>query len=555
MSRYIGVPDSVYGGNPGFLANGILNAFITGNVAAGELCTLFESACIRRTDPTLSWAAINKDDPTAIVILQPTLLINLTLTSQTVIKACGTPRRHPSLYYIVPVQTTAGVGFIVRSSAGLQISNFFLVSADVSITIPHAECLPNGNFSIIWAVSSTLKHCIISPTSGGFSGGSITTVSSILLTSGFVPWFGHCALGNGNLVITWTTTGNIVQGAIYTNVGVIVGSVFNIDASCGGEHHATQPCANGDFVHYCHDNAHSVYRVYRVSNAGSVVWGPITPAGCGTALFTNPDAGRVHPPHNRICELLGPATPNICVALPNASSYCNAFVLAGATGALVQRCDIGNDFHDQNFHNPICFTPAGFCMAHTISAQVQTYVSFFDFNGNAIHTNVVCETGSHSFSHADNPTCHTYLGFSNAAVVITRYSASISLNVEIRCIHVNVTGTIIGAGFNIQPFGPSDHNSPVPICDRDGTAFHCHFSTGTLQLLCTVFVAGRSSVIGVAQAAATDGQAVTINAAGYFKLPATQIFGPGVAFDRRQSIPLGPRGVVGGQNAILFGWV
>jgi hypothetical protein len=556
MSRYKGIPDSVYGGNPGFLANGTLNAFITGNVNQGELCTLFESACIKRTDPSLSWSAINKDDPTAVVILIPTLITNFTLTSQTVFKGCGHPERHPQGFYVVPVQTTGGVGFIVRSAAGLQISNFFLVSTDVTTTVPHVEVLANGNFVIIWNASSVLKHCVISPTVDGFSAGGVVTITSIILTSGFVPWFGHCQLANGNFVVTWTTTGNIVQGAIYTNAGVIVGSVFSIDASCQGVHHATQPCANGDFIHYCYDSAHTVFKVYRVTNAGSVTWGPITPSGCGTALFTNPDAGRVHPQNNRIFELLGPVSaPNICVVLPNATQYCNAFILAPTTGALVQQCNIGNDFHDQNFHNPCCQTPAGFCQSHTLSAQSNTYCSFFDFNGNPIHANVICDTGSHQFRTADNPICHTYIGFSNAAVVVTRYAASASLSVEIRCLHVDVTGTIIGVPFLIQGYGPSDCNSPIPICDRDGHVFHCHFSTGTLQLLCTVLIAGRSSVLGVAQASATNGQAVTIVSEGYFQLPATQIFGPGSAFDRRNSTPLGARGVVGGQNAILFGWV
>lgn len=515
-----------------------------------------QSACIRRTDPTLPWNLINCDGTEPVVSCQPTLITNLVLTSRTISNCCGTPQRLINLSYVVPIFGATGVGFFIRSSVGLQVSNFLQISTDTVTAPPH--CIPqaNGTFVILWSVGSVLKHCVVTPSAGGYTLSSITTVTSIISTAGFVPYFGHCPLGNGNFVVTWTTTGNVLQGAIYTNAGVIVGSVFTIDGSCGGEHHATQPCANGDFIHYCHDRANSVYKAYRCTNAGVVSWGPITPSGCGTALFTVPDAPRVHPPENRICELLvHNSLPNICLSLPNSSSYCNQFVLNGSTGALVQQCDIGNQFHDQNCHNPICPTPAGFAVCHSLAAQPNTYVSFFDFNGNPLQLNVPCDSDAHVFGNADQPTVHTYCGFSNAALCINRYAASIHGSIELRCIHVDVAGNVLGSPFNFQEYGPADCNSPFPRCDVDGSAFMCHFSTGTTQCLVTQLRVGRSSVIGVAQAAATNGEAVTIVAEGFFGLPNTQVFGPGVAFDRRNSVPLGPRGIVGAQTAILFGWV
>lgn len=556
MSRYIGRPDSVFGGNPGFLAEGILNAFITGNVNANELCTIFESACIRRTDPSLPWSVINSDDPDPVLVFDPALIINLSLTGKTVFNCCGTPFRLSNLWYIIPVQSPSGIGFIVRSSVAQEVCNFILVSTDTCTVPPQCVPLANGSFAIIWVTSSTIKFCVVTPGTSGFTLGTVTTVTSICSTSGFVPYFGFCVLANGNFIITWATTGGVLQGAIYTPAGAIVGSVFTIDASCSGEHHAAQPCNNGDVVIYCHDAAHTVYKVYRCTNTGSVTWGPITPAGCGTALFTTPDAARVHPAENRICEMLAHnSLPHICVSLPNTSQYCNQFILTGETGALVQQCDIGTQFHDQNCHNAITPTPAGFAVSHTVAAQTATYVSYFDYNGNPIHLNVKCDDGGHAFAASDSPVVHTYCGFSNAAVCITRYAASNTGLVELRCIHINVAGLILADPINYQPYGPGDCNSPHPRCDSDGTAFLCHFSSGAQQLLCCHFKAGRSSVIGVAQAAATNGQAVVIQAEGYFNLPNTQIFGPGVAFDRRNSTPLGPRGVVGGQTAILFGWV
>ena len=479
MTRFIGRPDSVFGGNPGFLQDGILNGFITGSVNAGELCTIFESGCIRRTDPTLPWAAaincdgsvsvapttttttttiicppapctvpvvppvntrvedlsnyqgpdltppqryvlqsasvnVNKDTLTfsPICTLQaPSLVTNVVCTDADYLRSncCGIPARLADGTYCVPLQTPSGIGFSIQSSSGNQITNFIVINTDVSVTQPHCVALANGNFSVRWVTSSTLKHCVVSVVNGSYVPGTIRTVTTICSTANLVPWFGHCALANDHFVITYTTTGGVLQGVFYTNTGVIVGSPFTIDGTCTGTHHACYPCANGDFIHYVFDTAHNLYKIYRITNGGVITWGPITPAGCGTAVFTDPLPAQIHPQFNRILELgFGDfGLPNVCVSLPNSSQYCNQFILRGDTGALINTCDIGTQFHDQFYHNAICVTPNGFCVTHTLSAQVNTYCSFFDYNGRPHQLNILCDTGGHECPAINTPSVIT----------------------------------------------------------------------------------------------------------------------------------------------------
>ncbi len=546
MTRFIGTPDSVFEGNPGFLAAGRLNGYISGSVAAGELCTLLEAAKIIRTDPALPWSAINQSDPSPYQVLATTTYENVVMTSMTIAKAVGYPRRLLNKNYCVPLQTTAGVGFCIRSSSGLQITNFILASSDVSTIPPYIQELSSGGFVLFWHVSATLKHMVFDENGNAVS--SAVTITTICSTAGMLPWHGRCLLGNGNFVVTWATTGGALQGAVYSPLGIIVGTVFTIDGSCTGILHACAPCANGDFLLGVFDSAHNHHKIYRITKVGVIVWGPIVPAGCGTSIFSNPDAPRQHPQENRLCELVN---GNIAWMLPAASGWANAFVLSSA-GILVQQVDFGTAYHDSGVAAPLCWTPYGFAVAHALNSSVDTFCSFFDYNGNCLIQNKMLEGGAHAFPANSSPVVNCYIGWCGSGLAISRY-ASLG-GVECRLIHCDHQGVLIGTPFNFQPFGANDMCAPWPCCDFDGTCHIVVFTSITIAVAAVLVKVGRSSVIGVAQASATDGEAVTIVAEGFFQLPSTQVFGPGVAFDQRNAPVVGCRGVVGGSNAILFGW-
>ena len=436
------------------------------------------------------------------------------MTTMTVAKATGYPARLVNNNFAVPLQTSAGVGFCIMSPGGLQVTNYINASADVSTIPPEALALQNGNFALIWHTSASLKFAIYN--GAGALVTSAVTVSTIVSTSGMLPWHGSVDLLNDNFVLSWSTTGGAFQAQIYSNIGVAVGTTIAI-ASFIGIVHALASCANGDFVAYAFDTSANLHKLFRISNAGSVLWGPITPAGCAGAIFGLPDAPRQHPQGNRLVELIG---GNIAICLPNTSNYANVFVL-NSSGVLQQRVDWGNANHDAGTQAPLCWTPWGFAVAHGLSTSVDTYGSFFDGNGNCLVQNELIDEGGHPFPANSAPAVYFYMQFAGAGLTISRY-AGLAGSVEHRLIHCDHLGNPLGTPFNPQPFGPSDMNAPWPCCDLDGMVFLCTFSVGVSTIVTTTVKIGRSSAIGVAQASATDGDAVTIVSEGYFQLPATQ---------------------------------
>lgn len=542
-------PDSTYSQNAGFLATGILQGVADQAIGAGELCTLFESGAIRRTDPTLPWAAINQSGNSPVVIYPATPVANISLTGMTVAKASGFPARVVSGVYIVPMQTSAGVGFTVRSSTGLQVTGFVLVSTDNSSVPPYAVALDNGNHALIWHVGANLKFAVYTPL--GVQVVAAVTVETACYVAGQVPWHGHCKLANGNLALSWTTTSGQFRTQVFNpSTGVAVTTITAVDTSINGGMHAAVPCANGDFLVACFDGNHSLHKVYRITNAGVIVWGSKTPS-TATAIFSAPDAPRMHPQHNRIVELIN---GNIAWVLPASSSstYANIFVL-NSSGVTQQQVDPGALYHDAGVACPISVSPNGFAISHANASSPNTYASFFDVNGNALQINVVVDTSAYSPSQGASPTVHTYMGFAGAGFGICRY-VNDNGKVEIRQMHCDHRGTLLAPPIDHQPITPSDTPAIIPHCDKDGMVFVAYFAAGSAQITIASVKVGASSVIGVSPGGAAAGAAVTINAAGYYSLPSTQIFGVGNAFDQRNATIVGCRGTVGGQTAVLFGW-
>jgi hypothetical protein len=552
MSRYIGLPDSVYQSQNAFLSAGTLTGIAYGAINAGELCMLHESGALMRVDPNLPWSAINQSTQAPYQLYVPTKWVNVPFTGGTILKTLGIPARLVNRNYAVPCQTSAGIGFIMRTSAGLEMSNYVNVSSDTSTTIPHSLALSNGNHVIIWHVSANLKFAVYD----GY-GNLVTapvTASTVCQTSGMVPWHGHCVLGNGNFALTFCTTAGAHVGIIYGPNGSVVVSQFTIDSSCTGVALCTAPCANGDFVAGCFDTSHTAFKLYRITNAGSITWGPVSRSSA-TAIFSWPDAARQHPQANRLFELMGPgSTPNICWMLPDTDTYCKAFLHTSA-GALAKKVDIGSFYHNAGWQDPACLTPFGFCMAHAPNTGPSTFVSYFDWSGNPLGQNHQCDNLGFNFPQGVTPNIAFYNAWAGAGVAISRYAGGTGFGgTEHRLIHVDPQGYVLGVPFNPLPFGADDICTPYPQSDWDGTSHDVFFTSSTLEVTSTLTKIGRSAVIGVAQASAANGASVTITAQGYFQLPSTQVFGPGTAFDNRDLPILGCRGTVGGQIAVLGGW-
>jgi hypothetical protein len=558
MSRFQWRPDSVYAQNSGFLSTGILNAIANGPIAAGELCTLFESGAVRRTDQTLGWDIINRDGGLVTQITETTVIENIVLAGMTTARCMGHPIRCLDLSYIIAMQTSAGIGFCRHSSSGAQSTNFLQVSSDSSNCVPYVIALANGNVATLWHVGSSLKFAVHTPQ--GVQIVSPVTVETSVYVAGLVPWHGHCLLPNGNIALSWCTTSGVLRTQIFETIGgTAVTAVIQVDTSINGGYHGCTPCANGDFLISCFDGNHSLHKMYRLTNVGVISWGPKMPS-TATAPFGAPDQARMHPQHMRLIEL---PNGNIAWVLPGSSSnaYANIFVLS-ALGVLVKQCDFGNQYHDSGYACPITLTPAGFACFHGNANAPNTYGSFFDFSGNNVAINVLIDSSAHSPPAGSAPVLHFYCGLAGASICINRYVA-IAGSIEVRAIHCDHRGVIIRSTpdcpnpFNHLPFGPNDCNAPIPHCDVDGMVFTYFFTTTVavnVPVTTTTNVSG-SSVVGVAQNAAANGAAVTVVANGYFTPASTQNFTVGSAFDRRGGTPNGCRGTVGPNGIVLFGWV
>lgn len=545
-------PDSAYTTNVtgilSFVESGTTTVTMQNAVAAGELVLVHESGAFTRADPTWPWTALNNNVGGTLAILTAVTVPNITISSQTVSTAVGHPTRLVGGYHVIPMQTGSALGFSIRSSSGLQVTGFIQVAAETSNCILYTEALQNGNFVLYWVNTSNIaKFAIYTPQGVQVTGP--TVVATALYIGSSVPWIGKCVLGNGNFVVTYSLAAGGVFSQIYGPTGATVGSVITLDATLNGHFHATQPCANGDFLHVCHDVTHSLHKIWRVTNAGVIVWGPYNMAGAYTGLFASPDQARMHPQQNRLVELVG---GTIAWLLPNTSQYANAFILS-SSGTLIKQLDFGTTYHDVGVASPIVLTPNGFALAHGQKLQPNTYASFYDVNGNVLVENQIVDTSGPVVPNGATATLHFYLAFAGSGITISRYHI-INGNIEVRMIHTDHRGGLLGPPVIHQPPTPNDVCAIVGAAGVDGMVFLCWYASGTTLLTVTTYKIGRSSVFGVAASGVAAGGSTVVNANGVFTLPSTQIFGPGVAFDQRSQPVMGCRGIVGGQNAILFGW-
>jgi len=232
MSRIRSAPDQNL--NAGFLAEGVLNGYATGNIAAGELCQIHEGAYITRVDPRFPWEAINQNDPTPITIFDVTAIANITLTGMTIANAVGHPKLHISGSFIIPMQNSLGVGFHVRGPHGLQITDLINVSSDTSANPPLSVPLPSGDHVLIWSSGANLRARVY--TSANVAVSAQFTIATNLYVAGPAPWFHACtasAVSSSGWVITWTNTSGALV-AQYYDADSASGSLITIDTTIQG---------------------------------------------------------------------------------------------------------------------------------------------------------------------------------------------------------------------------------------------------------------------------------------------------------------------------------
>ena len=553
MTRIRSAPDQNL--NAGFLAEGVLNAHASGSIAAGELCAMHEGGFITRVDPRFPWAAINQNDPTPITIYDITAVANISLTGMTIANAVGHPKHLPGGAFIIPMQNSTGVGFHIRGPHGLQISDLIIASSDTSSVPPLVVVLPGGGNShvVVWASGANLRARVYDANNNPIS--AQFTIANNLYVAGPAPWFHAVAavsVGVNGWFVSWTNTSGALVGQYFDADGAH-GSLITIDTTIQGGLFGTHPCSNGEHILILWDGAHSRHKVYRVNISGAVVWGPITPSAVG-AYFSQPILTQFQSVENRFFELVN---GNIACLLPNTGGYANVFVL-NSSGTLINTVDFGTLYHDINVAAPITFTPNGFVVCHTPNSSSSTYASFYDINGFCLQENVVIDSSAPPLPTGQTGVVNLYAALAGPNISVHRYFKQVQKGI-IHLQHVLIDQ--IGHAFSGKPVivlqNPisSDMGAPIPVSTVHGITFSAWFASGSLQLTVTVSKAGRSSVIGVAANDAADGDPITINAAGEFILPATQIFGPGQAFDQRGQPVWGCRGLVGGRKAYLAGWV
>lgn len=631
--RAIGIPDDVYSAGLGILATGQFPAIATGNINAGELCMLSENGRISRVDPNLPWSAINQSQrnltttvaaisEAAVAVIKTDVNANavetIIMTEQTILNGVGITEILINESYVIPCQTSTGVGFTIFNSGGSQLTNFILAVSDTSAVAPHALALVGGYFVLVWHVSATLKFMIFDPSGNAIT--SATTVTSACATSGLLHWHTRCAFSNGNFLLAWSTTGGALQFAIYNVRGVLTVGPTTLDVSCFGVSHVAAHCANDDIVIGCYDTGTTRYKLHRITNAGVHSWGPIYPTAAYAGTFTFPDNPHMHPDRNRLFEMppgpwpvqpaipapgstapavneypsgyysapivapppgpgAAPAYPYLCWLLPHSDGYAKPFIF-GWDGAFIQFCDPGPKYRDPNIAHPICYMPSGFGMIHHLASEPNTYASFYDYLGNPLLQNVLLDEGAHQFPAGVNPNLACYFDWAGSGLHIIRYAYA-SGSCEVYGITCDGNGNQLGPPVVYKTFGAVDVSTPFPVCGPAGSVFPCWFDSGNLamtialQTVTSTLSPGQgvtiaaaelvtetectiqlccSSVIGVAAAAAADGGPVTIVSEGYFTLPASQNFRTSSSFDQRKAPVLGVRGSVGGNRAMLFGW-
>ncbi|MDO9428448.1 MAG: hypothetical protein Q7T93_16650 [Methylobacterium sp.] len=517
------------------LASGIFQGFASGAIGSGELVTLNEGGYIRRVSERLPLSAhmlANQGLNPVAGPLQATpdnpASVNLhphKLPSGTMVYVSG---RY--LYFVNPMaQLMYRLDNVQPVTAWTVLSTGQVVTTWITGTGPYTV---NAK---VWNEDGSSPTGVFTVGTTTLLGGNTlnTTGNTFVVAAGpnfHVTWEQHLTTGGPTMTNYLQTVRNdgTLQGP---PAQVVTGSYPIVPVACENGSVLVGTVAN-DFTPYVSRYA-----------AGVQAWGPtLVTAFSGAPVSYIAAGAQMVRGFQGFVEL---ANGNFALVCRDASVTTSGHVIVCGPGGQILAsyvqvgCSLTFAVGTTNSYSVVPSALGfGTFFANGSGSSWNVWSTVFDNAGNVI--TATANYATTAFASAPKIVCRST---GNGFVFVGYNGAATALGVT------DTYGTIQGT--LIVPAAVANHY----VCSTgDGLVSHL-WSTGANGLNSTTYKINRCSIVGVADAAAANGEAVTIKGAGNFKMPSTQPFYGTLAFDGRAAVIPGCKGTVSNDFATLFGYV
>lgn len=507
----------------------------SGDIAAGELVTLYESGKVARTNETLGMTLEN-NTTNGLTVVNASAAITSTNYASCVnaqqIAWLGSGN-YVQAYTGDGATSTTGLSLLIKNSLGNSLYPVISVSSAASIGTVRVAKLSSSQFLVAWSESTTFKFAIYN------NDGSVAVAAATIATlSASTPETNNVGvLATGDIVFAYQKTASTdLAFKRYSSLGVLQGSETVIEAASAGRQVAIRPCASGDFiVFYYRSAATAVYKFARYTSAG-VISGSVTSLGTSTTEYTR---GK---PNGAIVELtnLNIAMVACAPGSANASIY-----IYNPSNVLVSRIDFAAGSHSSAAIPQLVKTDGGMALVGLSSADLTMQVLTVDGGiVTAVVTLISMTTGAGAGTNID--AYNIGVGF---VVAVCTSTGGGSYNV--RLIELDTLLAAKGSGINLEATGATLNNALSSAMSPNYLLVTQYTSSTSVKS--SVYKCLRSSVFGVSQFSAGEGSNVTANTAGSFQLPGSQRFINAGTFDQRTATIPGNRGIIAGNGVYLAG--
>jgi hypothetical protein len=506
-------PDSVYGaggsgtGGASFLNCVTAQVTLSGSVAAGELVCITEDGMIRRVNELTPISCVTNPSLTPVTVNTASLpgLTNISVSVPSLMLPNGNVVTPGSQYFLIG-GPLGGEGILtgVSITDGTHGPN-----ASVLINVPNTDSQWLWAAGVHFGINAKDGSVVLASTNWSAPDGATISAAGVL--------------ANGNIVVAGYAPTPYYAGfaMIFTTAGVQVGSTITLTSVDWTSLITVTPCANGEFIVGVTSTAEPAPRLYRYTAAGAAA------SDWTTAVMSANSPGSFN-----VWELSSGVV--VCYSASTATNASALYFLSSA-GVILLQWDLGTQTQSRLSNGFGFVRKGGFYLVAVEGLSAGNFsltFSSFDQYGRG----VVCRA----------PLVQTASEFLSAAADVGNGIALVTGN---QFIVVGPEGTLRGSPISL---GNSTTSASIVASGR-GLALVTTWD-GSGNTYKSAFQCQLSSILGVAQGSGSNGSSITVNAAGFYSLPSTQVMLCEGSFDNRSGPLIGTCGVIGAQQAFLGGW-
>jgi len=413
--------------------------------------------------------------------------------------------------------------------------------AEVGSTVGSVKIikLNESKFVVSWIVNTTLKFAVY--TNAGTQVGSTTTVATTASPYGTVRDWQIKRISDTRFVIVYNTS-STARFKIFDDNATIVGTETQFDTGSVGEFNILIHSITGDFwISYIFVTG-TLYKLARFNSAG-VLQGTIVTVFSGAATA----------PTNRTANLTELSDGKVVVLVLNGSSFPNMYVY---TSALVVSAS-NTSWHNNdggtalNYTYPRVVPQANGEFFLFVSTNIP-FIRIWRFN-NSLNQISIINTGATIGTTVNGQNAGYLYAFVNGSLGFTIITGGFNgTNYGTTLASVNTTNTLIGSSTVLFSTSSSLLGGLAFLTPEGILAFFGGGSaTGTAAN--GFYNTQKKSLFGVAQDTVAAGSNYRAATQGTFQLNSSTIPSSPGFFDNRAVTPPGPKGIIAGTTAILYG--